>query len=243
MNGKKVVVTGAARGLGKAVSQALHDQGAQVAMLGRNPETLEAAAREVGNGARAYAVDVSDPASTAAAFAKIGEDFGSIDLLVNNAAIFEARKVEDSSAEDLRAIVETNLMGTIYCCQQAIPLMRKAGAGDMINISSESALYPAPMLAAYMSSKAGVEAFSRGLNMELRPEDIRVSVLRLGVLAGTTPAKEIETFLEMCNREGTNWIIAGGLDYTSAAQAIINMAMLPRDANAQVLELRSTMRY
>ncbi len=242
MEGKKVVVTGAARGLGRALVKLLHDEGAHVALLGRNQETLEAAARQAGARARTYAVDVSDVASVTAVFARIGDAFGSLDLLVNNAALFETGTVDETAVEDLRYIVETNLLGTIYCSKLAIPLLRAAGKGDIISVSSESALYPAPMLAAYMASKAGIEAFTRGLSMELRTADIRASILRLGVLAGTAPPEKLERFIEYQVQEGTTWTLNRGMGYEAAARTVVHMANLPRDANAQVFELRSTSR-
>lgn len=252
MEGKIVVITGAARGLGKVLAQSFHDLGARVVLVGRNAATTEEAAREVGPNARAYAADVAEWEQVESAFAAIGKDLGSIDVLVNNAALTNPAVFEKSQLSYLEAMVKTNLLGSIYCCRAALPLLRAAGGGDIVNLSSQSVSSPAPTLAAYMASKAGVEAFSHGLRMEVRPDNIRVGILRVGTMRWnpddaprssevSEPGGSVD-FMALCQREGNLTLLNPGMEHASAAQTVVNMVSLPRDAVIGIVELLPTAR-
>jgi NAD(P)-dependent dehydrogenase (short-subunit alcohol dehydrogenase family) len=117
------------------------------------------------------------------AFAEIGERFGRVDILVNNAAVYRPCLVEELSDHDITTQIHTNFLGPVLTCRAAIPLLRAAGGGDIVNTSSESTLDPFPMLSMYVSTKAALEAFSRTLMTELQDDDIRVTVLVQGVAA------------------------------------------------------------
>jgi meso-butanediol dehydrogenase / (S,S)-butanediol dehydrogenase / diacetyl reductase len=185
LDGKVVAVTGASSGSGLGVARRFVAEGAEVVLLARGRERLERVAAELGERAAAISTDVGDPDSVRAAFEQIGARFGKLDVLVNNAAIYRPCAVEHLSDDDIRRQLVTNLAGPVHTCRAAIPLLRAAGGGDIVNTSSESTLHPFPMLSLYVATKAGLEAFSKVLAEELRDDDIRVTtVVQGGTSAG-----------------------------------------------------------
>lgn len=253
MQGKVVVVTGAGRGLGKVLSETFHGLGATVLMVGRNREKIEEAAKSVGERAHAYVADVGEWDSVEACFSEIAKEHPSIDVLVNNAALTNPAKTEKAQIAYIDAMVTTNLLGTIYCCRAALPLLKEGEGGDIVNLSSQSVTTPVPTLATYMASKAGVEAFSRSLRMEVRPDNVRVGVLRVGTMtwnpddvqakmAGNPEPEGGADFMELCQREGTMSLLNPGMDMASAAQMVVQMVSLPRDAVIDIVELIPTKR-
>jgi len=181
--GKVAVVTGATSGSGRAIARRFVAEGADVVMLARGEERLVHEADALGGRAVALPTDVGDVDSVRRAFAEVGERFGRLDVLVNNAAVYRPCLVEELSDHDITAQVHTNFLGPVLTCRAAIPLLRAAGGGDIVNTSSESTLDPFPMLSMYVSTKAALEAFSRTLMTELQDDDIRVTVLVQGVAA------------------------------------------------------------
>jgi NAD(P)-dependent dehydrogenase (short-subunit alcohol dehydrogenase family) len=181
LDGKVAAVTGSTSGSGRAVARRFVQEGAEVFLLARGAERLKAEEELLGPKAHGIATDIGDPASVGAAFAQIEGQFGKLDVLVNNAAIYRPCLVEDLSDFDIERTVRTNLLGTVYTNRAAIPLLRAAGGGDIVNTSSESTLDPFPMLSMYVATKAAIEAFGKVLLAELQAEDIRVTTVIQGV--------------------------------------------------------------
>jgi NAD(P)-dependent dehydrogenase (short-subunit alcohol dehydrogenase family) len=154
-------------------------------MLARGRERLDETAAGLGDRAIPLATDVGDPDSVRGAFAQVEERFGKLDILINNAAIYRPCAVELLSDKDISRQIFTNFAGPIYTCRAAIPLMRAAGSGDIVNTSSESTLDPFPMLSMYVSTKSALEMFGRVLAQEVRDDDIRVTTLVQGTASGT----------------------------------------------------------
>lgn len=177
---KVAVVTGGSRGIGLATSKALVAQGARVVMLARGEERLREEAAAIGDSALPLVADVTSPDGVRQAFATIADRYGRIDVLVNNAGTARAKPLEECSDSDVMLQVGTNYLAPIWCTRAAIPLLKRAGGGDILNVSSESILDPYPLLTLYASSKAGLATFSEAMNRELRPDDIRVSLLIVG---------------------------------------------------------------
>jgi len=177
---KVAVVTGGNRGIGRGIVDVLAAAGATVALTARDRGRAEAAAHEVGHGARGYGCDVRDESAVKRVFAAIESDLGGCDFLVNNAGIGIFGPVADLAPDDWRATIETNLNGVFYCCQAAIPQMRKRGGGYIFNISSLAGKNPIPNAAAYNATKFGLNGFSEALMMEVRYDGIRVSYLMPG---------------------------------------------------------------
>lgn len=175
---KTIVITGAGVGLGRALAKRFASEGDNVVLLGRTFAKVEAAANEIGEQALAVVCDVSSPDSVRKAFAGIAEKHPQIDVLINNAAVFEPFKIADATDQQILAAVNTNLAGPMLCVRAALPMMVKGS--HIINVTSESVEVPFPHLSVYQSSKAGLERFSKSMHQELSPDGIRVSNVRAG---------------------------------------------------------------
>jgi meso-butanediol dehydrogenase/(S,S)-butanediol dehydrogenase/diacetyl reductase len=172
-------VTGASRGTGLALARALAGAGARVALLSRPSPHLEEAAASI-EGALAVPLDVADPQQVRGAFETVSADLGRLDVLVNNAAVGFAHRIEDATDAEIAAEVGTNFVGPLYCIRAAVPLMRAGGGGTIVNVSSESSADPFPYLVLYGATKAALEVLSRGLLAELRKDGIGVTLLVCG---------------------------------------------------------------
>ncbi|MGQ0571598.1 MAG: SDR family NAD(P)-dependent oxidoreductase [Armatimonadota bacterium] len=181
LDGKVAVVTGAGRGIGKAIAEAYGEAGASVCCLARTlPEIQSTAAEIQGKGSRAFAVaaDVRDPDAVARAFEQAARAFGGIDILVINAGVNTAHgSVEDGDPLRWRETLETNLLGAYYCARTAIPYLRRRGAGKIITIGSGLGHRGTPGRSAYSSSKAGLWMLTRALAQELAQYRISVNEL------------------------------------------------------------------
>jgi meso-butanediol dehydrogenase / (S,S)-butanediol dehydrogenase / diacetyl reductase len=175
---KVIVITGGGVGLGRALARRFAADGDAVVLLGRTLAKVEAAAAQIGERAMAVACDVGSPDSVRAAFAAVAARHPRIDVLINNAALFEPFLIAEASDAQLLNIVGTNLTGPMLCARAAIPMMEKGA--HIINVSSESVGMVFPLMVVYQSSKAGLERFSEGLHHELEPHGIRVTSVRAG---------------------------------------------------------------
>jgi len=175
---KIIVITGAGVGLGRALARRFAADGDHVVLLGRTAAKVAAAAQEIGERAMAVGCDVASPDSVREAFAAIAARHPRIDVLINNAAIFEPFLVANATDAQILGTVTTNLAGPMLCARAAIPLMNPNG--HIINVSSESVDMTFPHLAVYQSSKAGLERFTLSLYHELDACGIRVSYVRAG---------------------------------------------------------------
>jgi NAD(P)-dependent dehydrogenase (short-subunit alcohol dehydrogenase family) len=178
--GKVAVVTGATSGSGRAIARRFVAEGAEVVLLARGKDRLVAEADALGSHAVPIVTDVGDAESVRSAFAMIEDRFGKLDVLVNNAAVYGPCFVAALSDREIEQQVRTNYLGPVYTCRAAIPLLRAAGGGDIVNTSSETTLDPFPMLAMYASTKAALEVFSQTLMTEVQDDDIRVTVVVQG---------------------------------------------------------------
>jgi NADP-dependent 3-hydroxy acid dehydrogenase YdfG len=232
--------------MGKAFAHALAAAGAEVALLARPSPQLSAAADELGGGACAIPCDVSDAGSVRSAFAEIDRQYGQLDILVANAAVVIPNRAEAVTDADLQAEVGANLLGVIHTCREAIPRLRAGGGGDIVTLSSESARHPYPFLSVYAATKAGVEAFSQGLRAELRPDLIRVTVLRSGAVGETEIernwSRETSRAFYDFVRESGHLSLSGRTRATprDMAAALLNVLTLPRGIDVELIEVRPT---
>lgn len=180
LDGKVGVVTGAARGIGRAVALALAANGVRVAALDREAsgcqETVAALTRDGGEG-EAQPVDVAEKASLERALSAVADRFGGIDLLVHCAGILRVGPFLEVAEPDWRAVVEVNLTGTFLTCQAAARRMVVRGGGAIVAIASNAALVPRIHNAAYGAAKAGVLHLVRIMALELARHRIRVNAL------------------------------------------------------------------
>ncbi|MDT5296183.1 MAG: hypothetical protein QOJ76_3063 [Acidobacteriota bacterium] len=182
--GKSAIVTGGTRGIGRAIAEALAREGLNVCVGARNLDEVQQTVREleaVGDVSATGAVcDVRVCEEVEALVAHAVEEFGGVDVLVNNAGIGHFKTVEEMSPEEFRAVVETNLFGVFYGCHAVIPEMKRRGGGYIVNISSLAGANPHPSMAAYNASKFGLNGFSEALMQEVRHDKIKVSYIMPG---------------------------------------------------------------
>ena len=181
------LVTGGTRGIGYKVAALLIDSGNKVAFTGTTSDGVVKAEHTLANGkvgdVLGIVCDVRDAGSAQRALETVVARFGGIDVVVNCAGVGVGAPVAQMSNEEWDRIIDTNLTGVFNICKAAIPHMRARGAGWIINISSLSSTGPFPGGAAYVASKAGVNAFSDALMQELRDDNIRVTVVLPGSVA------------------------------------------------------------
>jgi meso-butanediol dehydrogenase/(S,S)-butanediol dehydrogenase/diacetyl reductase len=176
--GRTFVITGGGTGLGRAFARTLAADGHRVVLTGRRLAKVQAVADDVGNGAFALACDITDPQAVAATFAEIARRCdGKIDGLINNAATFTPFLIAEAPEDEVDAIVDTTLKGTIWCTRAAIPLLGRDGV--VINVGSDGVMNRTAMLSVYQGAKWGLERFTKSLMTELQPYGIRVTLLRV----------------------------------------------------------------
>jgi NAD(P)-dependent dehydrogenase (short-subunit alcohol dehydrogenase family) len=214
-------------------------------MLARGAERLAAAAEEVGSRAVPLTCDIARPESVREAFARIEERFGRIDALLNVAGVARIRRIEDASDDDIAFVMGVNLLGPIYTTRAAVPLLRAAGGGDIVFVSSEIVTDYLPRMVLYGASKGGLEVFARQMAHELKPEGIRVSRFTSGSVAGTgfgdnfEPA-EIGAVLPEWEESGYLTRVAGpGMDAGWMAEALLFLLTRPRGQMIDVIHVRS----
>jgi NADP-dependent 3-hydroxy acid dehydrogenase YdfG len=173
LKGRVVAIAGASAGIGLAAATMCADEGATLVMMARGEERLRQHAASLG--AMAVVCDISDPASVRGAFAQIDAAHGRLDALLNVAGVARIRKIVDATDEDIAFVMGVNLLGPIYTTRSAIPLMRAAGGGDIINVSSEITGDYMPAMVLYGTSKGGLDTFSKMMVHELKNDRIRVS--------------------------------------------------------------------
>jgi len=180
-NGKVVVVTGAASGIGRETALAFARRGARLSLCDVNGEGLrevrEAAEACGCPAARVEKVDVSDRHQVERFCDNTYSELGRVDVLVNNAGVGMGGKFEDLSLEDWEWIVGINLWGEIYGCHYFYPRMIKDGGGHIVNVASGAAIAPLPLMTAYCATKSGVKGFSETLRAEARLHGIGVSAI------------------------------------------------------------------
>jgi NAD(P)-dependent dehydrogenase (short-subunit alcohol dehydrogenase family) len=243
LDGRVYLVTGASRGFGLAIAQALVAAGARVALTGRRRAGIEAAAASLGDGkAIGCVADAADAQAIAAALADCKRHFGRLDGVVNNAGLARPGSVETIPAAEVREQVETNFLGTVFCCQAAIPLLRCGDNARIVNISSASAEHHDEMshLSIYAATKLAVERFSRDLRRELQDDRIGVTILRAGSApTGFAEGWDPERFLAALaawNERGTHMDV--GMEVTHVAAAVAWCLASPPGVSPDLLEIR-----
>ena len=185
---KVALVTGASQGIGRATAIALAAAGAKVVCAARNVEKLEAVVAEIGakdQEARAIPLDVGNGEQVKAAFKQIGERFGRLDILVNNAAVTRDGLALRMKLDDWESVLRTNLTGAHLCTQQALGMMLRQRAGRIINVTSVVAQMGNAGQANYVAAKAGLIGLTKAIAMEVASRSITVNAVAPGFI--TTP--------------------------------------------------------
>ena len=182
IEGRAFFVTGGASGIGLAVARLALQRGAKVCVVDRDADALMRAARELGSEAQVIACDVADAARVKEAVALAAARLGRLDAVVNAAGVDHLTPLERIADEDWARTLAVNLTGPMLVCRAAVPHLRRAGGGTIVNIASAAGLVPLPGRSAYCASKAGVIMFGKALAMELAADGIRVNAVCPGAV-------------------------------------------------------------
>jgi uncharacterized protein len=185
LQGKVAVITGASMGIGEAIAKVFAREGAKLVLCSRDLRRVEAARQRIGAGENSIGVacDVSRRDQVDALVRAAVEKFGRIDILVNNAGYGLNDSLDELEMAQCRRLFETNLFGAMECMQAVIPVMRRQGGGDIVNISSVSGHISMPYMSVYAASKHGMQAVSRATRMELKRDNINVLTVSPGFIA------------------------------------------------------------
>ena len=227
LEGRVAVVTGGSRGIGAAVTRALLNEGASVVICGRSAGTLEQALsdfRQLGP-VEGRVCDVGRFDEVAALFRFVGQSFGKLDYLVNNAGVGRFAPVDEIDPAAWDEVIATNLNGVFYCCREAVPLMKKNGGGFIINIGSLAGKHPFAGGAAYNASKFGLNGFTEAMMLDLRHDGIRVSTIMPG---------SVDTGFGGAGRPAADWKIAP----EHIAATVLHLIRMPARSLASRVEMR-----
>lgn len=229
LQNKVAIITGASRGIGKAIAEAFAREGADLALVARNAEDLERVAvdiREAGRECLVVQTDVTKEHDIKQAVAKTVERFGKIDILVNNAGIGLCKSIRETNLEEWNNVLNVNLTGTFLFTREVLDAMVERGQGQIINISSDIGKRTVAKRSAYCASKFGVHAFSGVLAKEVRKLGIKVGVISPGMT---------DTYFnntEQGSEEKKGWLHA-----EDVANAAVYMASLPRRALVDEIDI------
>ncbi len=204
------VVTGASAGIGAATARALAADGMAVMLGARREERLAAVCDEIvaAGGRAAFRVtDMREPSQVTALVDAAVAEFGRLDALVNNAAVGMVRTVAEGRDDEWRAILETNVLGTLAACRAALAHMLPQGRGDIVTMTSASAHEAWPFLSVYAASKAALHTLSRGLRAEVSGQGVRVMTIEIHNVRGTDFANSFDP--EQLPRAMGRWMELG----------------------------------
>ena len=221
------LITGATKGIGLATARAFASAGYDLALVARNREALEALATELrpsGTQVAVASVDLSDSGAIEASVSSLCSEAGAPAVVINNAGAAYTGSLIEMPVDQWHWLLQLNLTSVLQVCRVVVPLMRAAGGGRIINVSSHAAAQAFPSWGAYCVSKAALASFSRCLAVEERVHGIQVSTLTLGAV--NTPLWDSETVDSSFDRRAM-------LDASRAAEALLYLAQQP---STQVVE-------
>ena len=221
--GKKILVTGGSRGIGRAAVEAFLERGAALAVNGRTEDSVAQAIREMGGGDRLIPApgDVAKVAGCEAAVAAAVDGLGGLDLLINSAGVGHGASIEDSDEALWDETLDVNLKGTFFCIKAALPALRKASLGAIVNLASDAGLIGEHRLTVYCASKGGVVNMTRAMALDLAPE-VRVNRVCPGY---------VDT--DMVRRDG----IEKSHDPLAAEQKVVDYAPMKRMCTPQEIAM------
>jgi len=178
VHGKRVLITGASRGIGEALTRAFADAGASVALVARSKDAIVRLAEELGGSA--HDADLAEPAQVASLIERVEDEAGPVDVLVNNAGLESTAALCDAPDDELRRVTEVNYLAPAELSRQVIPRMLRRGGGHIVNMSSVGGSVVFPGLVSYAASKAALSHFTAGLRCDLRGLPIGTTLVELG---------------------------------------------------------------
>jgi NAD(P)-dependent dehydrogenase (short-subunit alcohol dehydrogenase family) len=186
---KVAIVTGAGAGIGEAIALRFAEEGARLVLADYNPAGVNALAGRIKDSVAVQA-DISDPEQAKSITEAAVKHFGGVDILINNAADFTTKSVEDATIEDWHRVLNVNVIGTATVAKYAIPEMKKRGAGSIVNMASISGMIAQSEFVTYNSSKGAILTMTRCMALDLAPHKIRVNSICPGCIFTTATERE-----------------------------------------------------
>jgi NADP-dependent 3-hydroxy acid dehydrogenase YdfG len=240
IEGKVLVITGASSGLGEATARLLSAQGASVVLGARRVDRLQSLADELtGSGGKALAVatDVTHCEQVKRLVDAAVQTFGRIDVMINNAGIMPRAPLERLNIEDWNRTIDVNIKGVLYGIAAALPHMKQQKAGHIINVSSVAGHKVGPGFAVYAATKHAVRALSEGLRQEVKPYNIRTTVISPGAVATELPNSVTEPDIAESIRKFYKEI---AIPAESFARAVAFAMSQPEDVDVNEILFRPT---
>ena len=231
LSGKKAIVTGGTRGIGRAIAERLLREGASVAICGRTQEPVDRAVREMTSLGRIFghAADVGSVEQVTAFFEAVDREFDGLDILINNAGGARYKKVAEMTAQEWHQNIDVNLNGAFYCAHEALQRFARRGGGFIVNVSSLAGKNAFSGGAAYNASKFGLNGFSEAMMLDHRHDNVRVSCIMPGSVDTEftgDPGKP--------RSSDTSWAIAP----EDVAEAVALVLQMPARTMISALEMR-----
>ena len=240
IEGKVIVITGASSGLGEATSRLLSAQGASVALGARRADRLQALADELtGSGGKALAVtmDVTNRDQVKKLVDTAVQKFGRIDVMINNAGLMQQSPLERLKIDEWDRMIDVNIKGVLYGIAAALPHMKRQKSGHIINVSSVAGHKVTQLRAVYSATKHAVRALSEGLRQEVKPYNIRTTVISPGAVATELPNSITEPEVATKMR---SFYDAFAIPADSFARAVVFAMSQPEDVDVNEILFRPT---
>ncbi|MAO55523.1 MAG: short-chain dehydrogenase [Rhodospirillaceae bacterium] len=225
LTGRRILITGGTRGIGRAAATCLSDAGASVFISGRNRETVDAACTDLNLPGKVC--DVADYDSCRLLLERATHSLGGLDAVINSAGVGDIKNIEDASPADWRQMIEINLIGTFNICKAAIPFLKASARADIINLGSRAGRYAFAGGTAYCASKSGIQGFSEALFLDLEKYGVSVSLIAPGPVNTGFPGVDPD-----------NWTLRP----EDVATAIRHCLESDRGANLNWIEMRPSRR-
>ena len=226
LTGKVAIVTGSTKGIGRAIAERMINEGANVVITSRTAEDVERVAEHLGENAVGIPCDVADPGSCEELIEKTVEHFGQLDVLVNNAGVGIFKPISEMTVDEWRRQVDINLGGVFYCSKAALPHLSATGDGYIINIGSLASRNTFARGTGYNASKFGLLGMTEAMMLDVRYDDVRVSIVMPGSV--NTPFNDNETSPER------GW----KLEADDCALAVMQLLEYPKEAHVSRIEMR-----
>jgi NADP-dependent 3-hydroxy acid dehydrogenase YdfG len=239
IEGKVVVITGASSGLGEATARALSAQGATVVLGARREDRIHSLANELtGSGGKAIAVsvDVTDRQQVKRVVDAAAQTYGRVDVMINNAGVMPQAPLNRLKVDEWDHMIDVNIKGVLYGIAAALPYMQQQKAGHFVNVSSVAGHKVGPGFAVYAATKHAVRALSEGLRQEVKPYNIRTTVISPGLVATELPA----TTTDPDTAERVRKAYEMAIPAASFARAVVFAVSQPDDMDVNEILFRPT---
>ena len=226
LTGKVAIVTGSTKGIGLAVAERFVNEGASVVVSSRTPKEVAAVAKRLGERATGIACDVADPAACQSLVAESIQRLGRLDVLVNNAGAGIIKPISELTVEEWQLQIDVNLGGVFYLSKAALPHLSASGDGFIINIGSLAGRNPFGGGTGYNASKFGLVGMTEAMNLDVRHDDVRVSIIM--------PGSVNTAFGGGQQKPERSW----PLEADDCALAVMQLLEFPKEAHVSRIEMR-----